>query len=96
LPTCHTLLGAGPDQSSNKYIIAVTAAADLIWLKREVDRSDKGISTIQPCKTSAQRWTCSRLVMMRIPHKPHDEFPQEKALIEHLTKSNYEFGRLVG
>lgn len=33
--------------------------------------------------------------MMRIPHELQDEFPQEKALIERLTKSNYEFGRLV-
>ena len=33
--------------------------------------------------------------MMHIPHELMDEFPQEKVLIERLTKGNYEFGRLV-
>ena len=33
--------------------------------------------------------------MEHIPHELLDEFPTEKHLIERLTKTNYEFGRLV-
>ena len=33
--------------------------------------------------------------MMRIPHELPDEFPQEGKLIEQLTRTNYEFKRLV-
>jgi uncharacterized protein len=33
--------------------------------------------------------------MMRIPHDLREEFPQETALIERLTKNNYEFRRLA-
>lgn len=33
--------------------------------------------------------------MERIPHELPDEFPAEKHLIERLTKTNYEFGRLA-
>ncbi len=32
---------------------------------------------------------------MRIPHELSDEFPQETRLIEQLTRTNHEFGRLV-
>jgi uncharacterized protein YdcH (DUF465 family) len=32
---------------------------------------------------------------MRIPHQLADEFPDLAPLIERLTKSNYEFGRLT-
>ncbi len=32
---------------------------------------------------------------MRIPHEPSDEFPQEVTLIEQLTGTNHDFGRLV-
>ncbi len=33
--------------------------------------------------------------MMRIPHELRDEFPGQRPLIERLTNTNYEFGRLV-
>ena len=32
---------------------------------------------------------------MRIPHELRDEFPELGLLIERLTKTNYEFGRLA-
>jgi uncharacterized protein YdcH (DUF465 family) len=32
---------------------------------------------------------------MRIPHELPDEFPDQARLIEQLTKTNYEFGRLA-
>jgi uncharacterized protein YdcH (DUF465 family) len=32
---------------------------------------------------------------MRIPHELPDEFPGQAALIERLTKANYEFERLA-
>ena len=32
---------------------------------------------------------------MRIPHELRDEFPDLAPLIERLTKTNYEFGRLA-
>jgi uncharacterized protein YdcH (DUF465 family) len=32
---------------------------------------------------------------MRFPHELQDEFPGQAALIERLTKTNYEFGRLA-
>jgi len=32
---------------------------------------------------------------MRIPHDLQDEFPDRGVLIEQLTKTNYEFGRLA-
>ena len=32
---------------------------------------------------------------MRIPHEIGDEFPDQASLIERLTKTNYEFGRLA-
>ena len=33
--------------------------------------------------------------MKPIPHELPDEFPTERHLIERLTKTNYEFGRLA-
>jgi uncharacterized protein len=33
--------------------------------------------------------------MMPIPHELREEFPQETALIERLTRTNYEFKRLA-
>lgn len=32
---------------------------------------------------------------MRFPHELRDEFPGQATLIERLTKTNYEFGRLA-
>ena len=32
---------------------------------------------------------------MNFPHELQNEFPDQAALIERLTKTNYEFGRLV-
>jgi len=32
---------------------------------------------------------------MNFPHELQDEFPDQAALIERLTKTNYDFGRLV-
>jgi uncharacterized protein YdcH (DUF465 family) len=32
---------------------------------------------------------------MRFPHELQDEFPDQARLIERLTKTNYEFGRLT-
>ncbi|MGZ5178109.1 MAG: YdcH family protein [Burkholderiales bacterium] len=32
---------------------------------------------------------------MRFPHELRDEFPGQAPLIERLTKTNYEFGRLA-
>ena len=32
---------------------------------------------------------------MRYPHQLQDEFPGQLSLIERLTRSNYEFGRLA-
>jgi uncharacterized protein YdcH (DUF465 family) len=32
---------------------------------------------------------------MHVPHELKDEFPTQAALVERLTKTNYEFGRLV-
>ena len=32
---------------------------------------------------------------MRFPHELQDEFPDQTQLIERLTKTNYEFGRLA-
>jgi len=32
---------------------------------------------------------------MNFPHELRNEFPDQAALIERLTKTNYEFGRLV-
>jgi len=32
---------------------------------------------------------------MRFPHELQDEFPDQRQLIERLTKTNYEFGRLA-
>ena len=32
---------------------------------------------------------------MKFPHELQNEFPDQAALIERLTKTNYEFGRLV-
>jgi uncharacterized protein YdcH (DUF465 family) len=32
---------------------------------------------------------------MRFPHELQDEFPDQTQLIERLTKTNYEFGRLT-
>ena len=33
--------------------------------------------------------------MITIPHELHEEFPRETALIEQLTKTSHDFGRLV-
>jgi uncharacterized protein YdcH (DUF465 family) len=33
---------------------------------------------------------------MRFPHELQDEFPDQRQLIERLTRTNYEFGRLAG
>jgi uncharacterized protein YdcH (DUF465 family) len=32
---------------------------------------------------------------MRVPHDLRDEFPQEISFIEHLRKTNHDFGKLV-